>query len=48
LVHSGVTEGSPNEINDIATILCVNGSEAQEIIFGDCVLMDVVNFYDLK
>lgn len=48
LVHSGATEGSPEEINDIATILCVNGSNAQEIIFGDCVLMDVVNFYDLK
>lgn len=48
LVHSGRTEGSPEEINDIATILCVNGCANPEIVFGDCVLMDVVNFYDLK
>lgn len=48
LIHSGLTEGSPEEINDIATILCVNGCDNPEIIFGDCVLMDVVNFYDLK
>ena len=48
LVHSGRTEGSPEEINDIATILCVNGCNTPEIVFGDCVLMDVVNFYDLK
>jgi hypothetical protein len=48
LVHSGATEGSPEEINDIATILCVNGCNTPELVFGDCVLMDVVNFYDLK
>jgi hypothetical protein len=34
MVHSGITEGSPSEINFIATLLCVNGTLNQEIIFA--------------
>lgn len=48
LVHSGVTEGNPFEINFIATLLCINGTLDQEIIFGDAVIIDAQTFYDLK
>lgn len=48
LVHNGVTEGNPFEINFIATLLCINGTSDQEIIFGDAVIIDAQTFYDLK
>jgi hypothetical protein len=48
LVHNGVTEGSPSEINFIATLLCINGSNNQEIVFGNAIIMNAKNFYDLK
>lgn len=48
LVHNGVTEGNPFEINFIATLLCINGTLDQEIIFGDAVIIDAQTFYDLK
>ena len=48
LVHNGVTEGSPSEINFIATLLCVNGTLNQEIIFGNAIIINAQTFYDLK
>lgn len=48
LVHNGVTEGNPFEINFIATLLCINGTSDQEIIFGDAVIIEAQTFYDLK
>lgn len=48
LIHNGVTEGNPFEINFIATLLCINGTSDQEIIFGDAVIIDAQTFYDLK
>lgn len=48
LVHSGKTEGNMDEINDIATLLCVNGSNCQDLVFGAAIIIDVATFYDLK
>ena len=48
LVHSGITEGSPSEINFIATLLCINGTSNQEIIFGNAIIINAQTFYDLK
>ena len=48
MVHSGITEGSPSEINFIATLLCVNGTLNQEIIFGNAIIINAKTFYDLK
>ena len=48
MVHSGITEGSPSEINFIATLLCVNGTLNQEIIFGNAIIINAQTFYDLK
>lgn len=48
LVHSGKTEGNVDEINDIATLLCINGSNCQDLVFGAAIIIDVATFYDLK
>lgn len=48
LIHNGVTEGSPYEINFIATLLCINGSNCQEIVFGNAIIMNAQIFYHLK
>lgn len=48
MVHNGLTEGSPFEINFIATLLCINGTTNQEIIFGNAVIINAQTFYDLK
>lgn len=48
LIHNGVTEGSPSEINFIATLLCINGSNCQEIVFGNAIIMNAQIFYHLK
>jgi len=48
IVHNGLTEGSPSEINFIATLLCINGTNNQEIIFGNAIIINAQTFYDLK